>query len=521
MSLDMSVCEDSESAASDEALSGSRQDSNVGENSWVRKVFSFPVVLAALLVVLTVLTVRGRFSDPDMWWHLKTGEIIWNTHSISRVDVFSYTTNHHPYVPHEWLSQLTIYAAYYFGDYSGLMLWLCVFASLIVVGGYVLCWVYSGNPKVAFLGAMGIWLFSTVGLAIRPQLIGYLLLICELLILELGRTRSPKWFFVLPPLFAVWVNCHGSFLLGMIVLAAVLVSAVCDFRIGLVTSDRWSTRRLKALAGAFSFSAAALFVNPTGLDPIRYSLSVMFSLPLNTHFVSEWQPISFDDIRAWGLFGIAALTLLVPLFRRTGLTLQDLAFVAFGFALAVQHQRMLFVFGLLVMPVVCRALATTWDDYDPRRNSVLVNAGILALAIFPIPLAFPRSTYLMEQVNKANPVAAVKFIKRSGVSGRMLNDYVYGGYLIWAAPGKRVFVDGRGDVFEWTGVLSDYLKFSNAEVDPRVILNKYRIDFCVLPSRASISTVMRLLPGWKSVYSDGMSVVFVRSPVANAKVISK
>src|SRR5258708_608517 len=104
----------------------------------LRSIFSFPVVLAALLAVLTVLTVRSRFSDPDMWWHLKTGEIIWKTHSIPQVDVFSFTTNHHAYVPHEWLSQLTIYAAYHFGGYPGLMLWLCVFASLISIGGYAL-----------------------------------------------------------------------------------------------------------------------------------------------------------------------------------------------------------------------------------------------------------------------------------------------------------------------------------------------------------------------------------------------
>ena len=32
----------------------------------------------------------------------------------------------------------------------------------------------------------------------------------------------------------------------------------------------------------------------------------------------------------------------------------------------------------------------------------------------------------------------------------MLNEYVYGGYLIWAAPENPVFVDGRADIFEWT-----------------------------------------------------------------------
>src|SRR3954453_12529046 len=104
----------------------------------LRTVFCFPVVLGALLVLLTVFTVRARFSDPDMWWHLKTGEIIWNSHSIPRIDVFSFTTNSHAYTAHEWLAQLVIYASYHFGGYTGLMLWLCIVASLVSIFGYVL-----------------------------------------------------------------------------------------------------------------------------------------------------------------------------------------------------------------------------------------------------------------------------------------------------------------------------------------------------------------------------------------------
>src|ERR1700689_4038769 len=90
-----------------------------------QRVCSFPVMLAGLLIVLAVLSVRSRFDDPDMWWHLKTGEIIWTTHTIPTTDLFSYTTNHYAYVPHEWLAQLLIYGAYRFAGYPGLMLWLC------------------------------------------------------------------------------------------------------------------------------------------------------------------------------------------------------------------------------------------------------------------------------------------------------------------------------------------------------------------------------------------------------------
>ena len=61
----------------------------------LRRICSFPVMLCGLLAVLSVLTVRDRFNDPDMWWHLKTGEVIWTTHTIPTTDLFSYTTHHH------------------------------------------------------------------------------------------------------------------------------------------------------------------------------------------------------------------------------------------------------------------------------------------------------------------------------------------------------------------------------------------------------------------------------------------
>src|SRR5690242_21267506 len=101
-----------------------------------KRVFSFSGMLAGLMGALAVLTVRSRFDDPDMWWHLKTGQIIWDTHTIPVTDIFSYTTGHHAWVPHEWLSQLLVYGAYRLGGYSGLMLWLCFFSAALLIAGY-------------------------------------------------------------------------------------------------------------------------------------------------------------------------------------------------------------------------------------------------------------------------------------------------------------------------------------------------------------------------------------------------
>jgi hypothetical protein len=193
-------------------------------------------MLAGMLVLLAVLTVRGRFDDPDLWWHLKMGQIIWTTHSLPANDLFSYTTNHQALIPQEWLSQVVIYGAYLCGGYSGMMLWFCSMTALLLVAGYGLCWLYSGNAKVAFAGALIIWFFSTIGFSIRPQMMSYVLLVAELLLIHAGRTRNPRWFFWLPVVFIIWINCHASFILGIVVAGFYLFSSFFNFEIGSLVS---------------------------------------------------------------------------------------------------------------------------------------------------------------------------------------------------------------------------------------------------------------------------------------------
>lgn len=480
----------------------------------IRRIFSFPAMLGSLLVVLMVFTVRGRFSDPDMWWHLKTGQVIWDTHVVPTTDLFSYTTNHHAWTPHEWLSQVFLYAIYHFTGYSGLMVWLCVMGSVLLVAAYTLCSLYSGNAKVALLGGMVVWLFSTIGLAVRPQMIGYSLLICELLILHLARTRNARWLFLLPPLCALWINCHGSFFLGLIVAVVFLFSAFFNFRLGSLVAIPWNAQARKVLAVVVPLSAAALLLNPTGIKQVMYPIETLVSLPLAISSISEWQPMELsNNIRGVAMLVVTAAILLLAVTRRAELLWHELLLLGLGFWLALGHQRMLFVFGILAAPTLCRMLATSWENYDFARDRVLPNAVLMGLAGVAAILAIPKSQALTAQVVAGNPVRAVDYMKSHHLSGHLLNEYVFGGYLIWAAPEYPVFVDGRGDVFEWTGVLADLDRWALLQGDPQDLLKKYDIDICLLARGAPMTHVLPLL-GWKAVYSDDMSMVFTRTPVS-------
>jgi hypothetical protein len=493
------------------ALSAADRTSTSTNIHVLRRIFSFPVMLACLLAMLAVATVRERFDDPDMWWHLKIGEVIWTTHTIPATDLFSYTTNHHASITHEWLSELLIYGAYRFGGYSGLMLWLCFFTSALLIAGYALCSLYSGNAKVAFVGGLTIWLFGTIGFAIRPQMIGYLLLIVELLLLHLAQTRNRYWFFGLPPLFAIWINCHGSFFFGLALAGAFLFTSWFNFQAGSLVATRWDPRTRRTLIWALVLSVAALFLNPVGVKLVLYPLNTMLDPSMGFSPISEWQPLQFDDGRSLAFLAIPWCIFLLVIVRRTELLWQELVVLAIGTWFAAGHLRMLFVFGILTAPILSRLLSDTWDGYIAERDRPLPNAVLIAASLLLVFVAFPNRQNIAKQVEQHSPVKAVEFIKTHHLSGPMLNEWGDGGYLIWATPEHPVFIDGRGGPFGETGVTDEFGKWALVQTDPNTLLNKYGISFCVLSRGSPMAVVLRLLPAWKEVYSDNVSVIFMRS----------
>ena len=135
---------------------------------------------------------------------------------------------------------------------------------------------------------------------------------------------------------------------------------------------------------------------------------------------------------------------------------------------------------------------------------------MIGLSISVVFFSFPNLRESQKSSEAGSPVKAVNFIKSNHLSGPMLNDYVYGGYLIWEAPEHPVFVDGRSDVYEWSGVLSQFGSWATLQSDPNALLEKYKVNFCLLTGHSPMAHVLPLMPGWKLVYGDGKSVIFAR-----------
>jgi len=257
-------------------------------------------------------------------------------------------------------------------------------------------------------------------------------------------------------------------------------------------------------------------LNPIGVKQLLYPLETLLHQPIGLSQVDEWQALQLDDARGLAFLGVLGGIFLLVIVRRTELLWHELLLLALGTWMAASHRRMLFVFGILAAPILSRLLSTSWEDYNNEQDRPLLNAVFITASLLTALWAFPNQQILARQVEERSPVKAVEFMKTHHLSGRMLNEYVYGGYLIWAAPEHPVFVDGRADVFEWTGVLGELTKWETLQSDPNELLDKYAIDFCLLARESHMATVLPLLHGWTSVYSDNNSVIFMRTGATSA-----
>ena len=475
--------------------------------SALRQVLGLPVVLGSLLVCLTFCFCSMRFSDPDLWWHLKVGQEIWQTHALPNADHWSFTAYGKPWIDHEWLSQLLLYLVWRIGGYQALQFFLCAVSSAIVALVYALCRRYCENAEVAMLGGFLAFFFGTMGFSLRPQLIGYALLVLLLLIMERAWSGRPRTLWWLPPLFALWVNCHGSWVLGLGILSAASLCAWIAHRRLRFTGGP----DIRLLAGVLGFSMAALLVNPVGIRLLTYPLDVFVHQRTNLNFVAEWFPLTMQDPRGVGLFVVLAALLVAGLTGRARASAFELMVLLPVSALAVQHMRMVFVFGIVCAPIVCRIVAQMKRPGKPRRDFLPANAVLVLLCALCCCAAFPSMPTIQANIASHNPVEAVRFIKRSALPGPMLNDYMWGGYLIWALPEQKVFIDGRGDIYDWSGVLARYRDWVSLYADPERLLNDYGIHLCLLPANSAQARVMSHLTGWTLAYNDNIAVVFARS----------
>jgi hypothetical protein len=457
-----------------------------------------------LLLALTALLLLGLFSteisDPDFWWHLKTGQYIVARHRLPVPDPFAYTTASHTPVSageaatrhfnltHEWLAQAVWYLIYSAGGFGAVVFWKALLLTILCALTGWMAWRRTASALWGLSAAL-----SAAALAIefdrdRPGILSYVFTAAFLAIFE---SRRRLW--LLPVLAVVWANCHGGFFLGWMVCGAYAAESLLR--------RAPDTRRVLLMSG---LAVVLSGLNPNGYAALatvlRYRQSPLQATLIEWSRADLWGPPYAFDLLLYG----AALALLLSWKRvRPADWILFLAFA--GAALTAFRNEMLI--GLLA-PVLIAV-------YFPWKRRLPAPAHFAMALLLAGGLVWGCARGWFFQLRAAEwrfPAGASAFLAEHPMTAPLFNTYEYGGYLIW--KGQRVFIDGRA-LSE--SVFQDYRTILAAppnEPARAARLAKYGIGLIVVNAfeynAGTLYPVVLALPDWKLVYEDPQALVFVR-----------
>lgn len=481
-----------------------------------RRLFEalFGVALFAMAVVETL--------DPDMWWHLRTGEYIL-AHGLPRQDVFSFTVPDYAWITHEWLSQVFMWLVYQAGGLPGLMV---VFALLIALTYWLVYMASEGRPYVAAFVALTAAIAAAIVWGPRPQIFNMLFTAVFVFIIE--RVRHGKFshrvLWLMPVVMVVWANAHSGYLLGVVVLGTYTVGEALQQWLGQDKENilAWPQIREMAAITAVSFLIAAL--NPSGPALWIYPFQTLGS-PSMQQYIQEWQSPNFHATLFWPFAVMVLLGTLALIFSPKRPSFTDLL-LYFGTAAAgFLSARHIPLFTVLAAPIISRHLTTLVRQTrlaslveephparlaKPARPFVLLNWFILLAALFgALAWTLVKIDNNQEAIARIYPVAAVDFLQEAGLAEQPgYNSYNWGGYLIWR--GLPVFIDGRADVYG-DDFIFYYLKTFELQADWRKPLDDYGVQYTIMESGGSLNTLLAASGEWEEVYGDDVAQIFVRN----------
>lgn len=474
----------------------------------------FHVTLATFVAMMTSLFCGQSISDPDIWWHLRNAQILFQQHHWVRWDQFSYTVAGTPWINTEWLSEVIFYGAWHVAGHVGIFVLYAAVAEGIMLGLLYLSVRVSGSVKAATLASTLGVLLAVVNFGPRTILFGWACLLALMFVLWrfIDTGEAPLW--RVPVIFLLWVNLHGSWLIGLVVFSIVIASGFVSGSWGGLVATKWNRTQVRQLLTAWLSVIPVLFINPYGYRYVFYPFDMAYRQKLNISHVEEWASVDFHDPRGKIVFGVVMLILILMLTARRRWRLVEVGLVAFALYASITYIRFLFLAAILITPILARHISTIVPPYkreiDRSWLNFLYSAALLVVAIH----RFPTGKMLQDDLAKKFPIKGINYLhQHASPTDRVVNHYMFGGYMIWSTPPVPTFIDSRTDIFEYKGVLKDYLDMIGMK-DSLGILDRYKARYVLFPPKDPVSYLLKHTPGWKVVYEDETSCVFERS---NAK----
>jgi hypothetical protein len=479
-----------------------------------RKFCSFYLLSFSALALLAILVAQPLrdpaklFDDPDMWWHLANARNLFTTHRFVFAEPYAFTVAGQRWINPEWGAEIPYWLAYHTFHLQGIyfVTWLLVIANLAFL--YLRSLRKTVNPWPAlFASIVGLGLL-TVNAGPRTILCGYLCLSALLLIIDTVEKGSTRWLPAVPALFLLWVNLHGSWIIGLALLGSYIGCGFISFNHGLVEQERRGWLVQKSLLIAFGASCAAVFVNPYGWGLVWNPFDMMWKQPLNITTIEEWKPLDLHWFVGKIMVASIAILLIATLLKVRKWKLYELLFVGFAWYAAFSHVRFTLLAAVIMAPWIAESLgAMFWAEPEKQASpslNALFSVAFLTLAFMSIP----TESALAKALAAHYPNQAIQALKPGW---RNLNEYGLGGMLTF--QGKADFIDSRVDTFEHHGVFRDYLDLIQIR-NPLELLNKYKIDHVLFEEQAPLVFVLERTTGWRVALRDGKFVLLERYGVS-------
>ena len=489
------------------------------------------------LWVILVLALVGVFIaltptvPHDFWWHLKAGQLVAEG-GIPTTNLFAWTLPaDQPYVYATWLGEWLFYALYRIGGLAAPvlarnLLGLACFALVAAEARR-----RSGSWRLAALAALLAAAMTINNLTTRTQNWAWVPFGAYALILGAyvdGQLR-PRALLALPPIMAFWVNVHGTFALGVALVALVAAGETLRRLLRQPRAANWE--RLRALYLAAAGVLAATLLNPIGPGIFGYVARLLSDASIQG-LVNEWQPPTPRGIA--GVVFFASILGLLAAFalarRRPSVT--DLLLACAFLWLAWGGQRHVVWYGMVAMPLLAQSLAAPRSPLAraARQARLVLPSTLLALvllgalvAVQPpfkamLPLPTPYKALFVDLpgapglFSADTPVGAANYLRTHPIAGRLFNEMAYGSYLDWALfPDAQVFVDPRIELYP-AALWQDYLAISEARDYNRLLVHKYGVERVLLDRARQplLAAALAADPAWQREYADDRAEIYRR-----------
>jgi hypothetical protein len=425
----------------------------------------------------------------------------------------------------------------------GVKLLTATFATATVLVAYGIAKRLLGKPYWGFFLALIFFFQITPYISPRPQLITFLIFAIFLRVLvDFKYFTDMRRLWLLPILMVIWVNSHGGYVAGLVL---VLLFVTCEWLIFAIVQqgDAMQKQRLKKLTIIAAITIAATLLNPYFIDHWIYPFTVM-NMDAAQNIITEWRSPDFHTFY-WKFFLLlvfAALTAAIYSEKRPDFTeiVLSIFFISSAF-ISIRHAPISLLgiifftsvtlrhmpFAKIFSYVKLEQLAMHYRRFvgkgsDLGKKEFLLNWIMLMVTLIGCLLYYPVFHASDEdKVNKIVPIKAVQFILDSGIKGRVFNVYHYGGYLINRLyPEQLVFIDGRGDMYG-DEFIQEYLEIIEARAGWKEKLEKYQIDYVILTRKSALVELLQISADFKLIYEDEVNSVLIKNDAKYAEIISK